>query len=122
MSWERRGDRWVYYRARRVNGRVVKDYRGTGFVAELEAEEDAQAREERRSTLTVYQATRHTFGAQWVIAGGSLHKLAAVLGHSSTEVTVRYGHLVPGEYSPAERALVDLDLHPAQVLPMRKGG
>ena len=51
MSWERRGQQWVYYRARRVNGRVVKDYCGTGFLAELEAEEDAQAREERRSRL-----------------------------------------------------------------------
>jgi hypothetical protein len=55
-----------------------------------------------------------------VINGGSLHKLAAVLGHSSTEVTQRYGHLVPGEYTKAERALVDLDLRPARVLPMRK--
>ncbi len=71
-------------------------------------------------SLTVYETTRHTFGAQWVINGGSLHKLAAVLGHSSTEVTQRYGHLVPGEYTQAERALVDLDLRPARVLPMRK--
>ena len=55
-----------------------------------------------------------------MINGGSLHKLAAVLGHSSTEVTQRYGHLVPGEYTLAERALVDLDLRPAQVFPMRK--
>ncbi len=52
--------------------------------------------------------------------GGSLHKLAAVLGHSSTEVTMRYRHLVPGEYTEAERALVDLDLQPARVLPIRK--
>lgn len=71
--------------------------------------------------LTTYQCGRHTFGAQWVINGGSLHKLAAVLGHSSTEVTMRYGHLVPGEYTEAERALVDLDLRAAKVLPLRKG-
>ena len=51
---------------------------------------------------------------------GSIHKLAAVLGHRSTEVTMRYGHLVPGEYTEAERALVDLDLSPAKVLPLQK--
>jgi integrase len=71
-------------------------------------------------SLTTYETTRHTFGAQWVINGGSLHKLSAVLGHSSTEVTMRYGHLVPGEYTQAERALVDLDLQPARVLPLQQ--
>ncbi len=30
MRWERRVDQWAYYRASRVNGRVVKDYYGTG--------------------------------------------------------------------------------------------
>lgn len=68
--------------------------------------------------LTVYQATRHSFGAQWVKNGGSLVKLAATLGHSNTEVTARYSHLVPGEFSDADRALVDLDLEPAGVLPL----
>jgi integrase len=72
--------------------------------------------------LTWYQATRHTYGGRFVSNGGSLERLRLILGHSSTEVTQRYGHLVPGEYTQAERALVDLDLHPAQMLPMRKGG
>jgi integrase len=70
------------------------------------------------STLTTYQVTRHTFGAQWAINGGSLHKLAEVLGHTSTEVTQRYAHLVPGSFTEEERALVDLDLQPAKVVPM----
>ena len=43
--------------------------------------------------LTWYQATRHTFASQWVLQDGSMEKLAAILGHSSTEVTRRYGHL-----------------------------
>lgn len=70
--------------------------------------------------LTYYQTGRHTFGAQWVINGGSLVKLAAVLGHSSTEVTKRYGHLVPGEFTEAERSLVDLSLEPTKVIPLKK--
>ena len=45
-----------------------------------------------------------------------------ILGHNSTEVTLSYDHLVRDQFSDAERALVDLDLRPAQVLPMRKGG
>jgi len=88
-------------------------------------DEDAFRRELRRALeaarlppLMVYQATRHSFGAQWVKNGGSLVKLAATLGHSNTEVTARYGHLVPGEFSEADRALVDLDLEPAAVLPL----
>lgn len=72
-------------------------------------------------SMTTYQCGRHTFGAQWVINGGSLEKLRAILGHSSTEVTKRYGHLVPGEFSIAERSLVDLDLTEGKVLPLKRG-
>ena len=45
--------------------------------------------------LTWYQATRHTYGRRFVSSGGSLERLRVILGHSSTEVTLRYGHLVP---------------------------
>jgi hypothetical protein len=40
-----------------------------------------------------YEATRHSFASRYVQAGGSLMKLAAILGHSATEVTLRYAHL-----------------------------
>lgn len=43
--------------------------------------------------LTWYQASRHTYASQWVMANGSMEKLAAVLGHSSAEITRRYTHL-----------------------------
>ena len=79
----------------------------------------ALAAAEMPLSLTTYQCTRHTFGAQWVINGGSLHKLADVLGHSTTEVTRRYAHLVPGEFTETERALVDVDLQPAKVIPLQ---
>ena len=36
---------------------------------------------------------RHTFGAHFVMNGGSLRALADILGHSTTWVTERYGHL-----------------------------
>ena len=50
MGWERRGNRQYYYTARRVSGRVVKQYLGAGPVAELVAAHDAQERAERLAT------------------------------------------------------------------------
>src|SRR5262245_39097769 len=44
MGWER----GYYYRVRKVNGRVVREYVGTGRVAELVAQMDALDREDRR--------------------------------------------------------------------------
>ena len=45
------------------------------------------------SLLTWYQATRHTFVSQWVLAGGAIEKLKEIVGHSSVVVTERYAHL-----------------------------
>jgi hypothetical protein len=46
MSWETRsGGRRYYFRARKVNGRVVKEYLGTGELAEALAALDALDRE-----------------------------------------------------------------------------
>jgi len=50
-----------------------------------------------------YEATRHTFGSQWVINGGSLETLREMMGHSSVTVTERYAHLIPGNYTEADR-------------------
>ena len=62
--------------------------------------------------------SKHSFASRYVQAGGSLMKCAAILGHSSSEVTLRYAHLQPGNFTEHERALVDVDLQPAKVLPM----
>lgn len=39
---------------------------------------------------------RHTFASHFVMNGGSLHDLQALLGHSSPTMTQRYAHLAPG--------------------------
>jgi hypothetical protein len=44
MGWER----GYYYRVRKVNGRVLREYVGTGRVAELIAESDALERQRRQ--------------------------------------------------------------------------
>ncbi len=64
--------------------------------------------------LTWYQATRHTFGSQWVLAGGSLAALQVVMGHSSPIVTNRYAHLAPQRAQMPEGMFAAVALVPAQ--------
>jgi integrase len=49
-----------------------------------------------------YQSTRHAGASHWVIGGGSIERLALVMGHSSTEVTKRYAHLRPDHFAPED--------------------
>jgi hypothetical protein len=44
MAWEQKGGCRFYTRSRRVNGRVKREYLGTGTTAELAAFEDEQRR------------------------------------------------------------------------------
>lgn len=60
--------------------------------------------------MSWYCATRHTYASQWVLAGGSLEKLAKTLGHSMTEVTTRYAHLRGDLFGAADRGLLAVDL------------
>ena len=75
-------------------------------------------------TPTWYQCTRHAFASKWVMADGWIEKLAAVLGHSLTEVTRRYAHLRPEHFREADRRLLaaDLERGNAAVIPLAKGG
>jgi len=58
----------------------------------------------------------------FVMNGGSLMKLASILGHSATEVTLRYAHLAPGNFTEHKRGLVDVQLRDkvGVVSPLRK--
>ena len=57
-----------------------------------------------------YEATRHTFASQWVLAGNSIEKLSAILGHYSVVMTERYDHLRLELFTQADLATIAVDL------------
>jgi len=60
--------------------------------------------------LAWYQATRHTFASQFVLAGCSLETLRRILGHSTVLVTERYAHLQPDHFAEADLARMTVDV------------
>lgn len=48
MSWERHDKRWYYYRSKRVNGRIVREYVGGGEKGRRAAAADQAVREAHR--------------------------------------------------------------------------
>ena len=54
MAWER----GYYYRVRKLGGRVVREYVGTGRVAELAAQLDAIERETREAEAAAWRAEK----------------------------------------------------------------
>ena len=64
MSWEQRARGGRYYtRSKREGGRVVREYVGTGPVAELAAAQDAELRDAHRQQLKERRAEREHFQA-----------------------------------------------------------
>jgi hypothetical protein len=81
-AWETRDGRGAYYtRSKRVGGRVVREYVGTGEVAELAAEIDAVERAEREEA----RAARRAEHAQAREVVEALSDLEAVTRQAVTE-------------------------------------
>jgi hypothetical protein len=60
-----------------------------------------------------YEATRHAFASQWVLAGNSIEKLSAILGHYSVVMTERYAHLRPELFTQPDLATIAIDVRPS---------
>ncbi len=56
MAWEWRGDTEYYYHPRRVGGRVVRDYHGSGPVAQVAADLIVEARDRRAAVAGAIKA------------------------------------------------------------------
>jgi integrase len=73
----------------------------------------------QRPALGWYEATRHTFASQWVIAGGSIEKLKEMMGHYSVVVTERYTHLRPDLFAERDLSILEVDLAPGSGAPAK---
>jgi len=69
--------------------------------------------------MTWYHCTRHTFASHWAMDGRPIARVAQILGHSTTWVTERYVHLVPGQFTREDYAAVSVDLTPTRVVPLQ---
>jgi hypothetical protein len=72
MGWEPRGNGLYYFRYRKVNGRVTRQYLGAGPVAELAAAADSLRRADRRAASEASRAE----GARWRAALAPLLELS----------------------------------------------
>jgi hypothetical protein len=96
MAWETRGEHGPYYtRSRRVNGRVVREYVGSGEVAEIVALADEtmrlQARAKAEQEREALERARET-----AAAGGDVDEAAEILARA--EMVAAGWHRHKGEW------------------------
>jgi len=97
VAWEKRARGGLYYtRSRRVGGRVVREYVGTGEVAELAAALDAGDRAQRDSRAAGWRTEREHL-ARTEAALGELCELGEAVARANLLLAGyrRHGRRVP---------------------------
>ncbi|HSY21588.1 MAG TPA: site-specific integrase [Polyangiaceae bacterium] len=62
---------------------------------------------------------RHTFASHWMMSGGSIFRLQKILGHKSTQMTMRYSHLAPDAFADDYGRLAETAPVRAEVVAIR---
>ncbi len=89
MGWETRQGRGRYYtRSRKVHGRIIRDYVGTGLVAELAAQQDAAERAQRR----LERARLQHEAARWEATTVPLLQLSQLLDGLTAATLIAAGY------------------------------
>jgi hypothetical protein len=89
MGWEtRRGQGRYYTRSRKVNGRIIREYLGTGLVPELAAQQDA---EERAWRLAERERLQHE-AARWAATSLPLIQLSQLLDGLTAAALITAGY------------------------------
>ena len=89
MGWETRGGCGRYYtRSRKVNGRIIREYVGTGIVAELAALHDAEERAQRLAERERIQNEE----ARWTAATAALVELSQLLDGLTAAALISAGY------------------------------
>jgi hypothetical protein len=63
MAWEQRGSQRYYYRSRKIEGRVVKEYVGGGFAGMLAEREDEERRRKENADCAAFRNAQQALGA-----------------------------------------------------------
>lgn len=87
----------------RTHERIFPNAEGVGYVKFPDARFLAVRRKAKLSGGP--HTTRHTFASMFLAAGGSLHQLAGLLGHSTTRTTELYAHFLPGHLEAARNVV-----------------
>ncbi len=69
MTWEWRGDTTFFYHPRRIGGRVVKVYLGSGPQAQLAADLIVEVRERRAALVQALKQEQEHWGSMGVMMG-----------------------------------------------------
>ena len=84
----RRGQGRYYTRSRKVNGRIIREYVGTGLVAELAAQQDA---EELAQRLAERERLQHE-AVRWAATTTPLAELSRILDGLSAAALIAAGY------------------------------